>query len=85
MLDRNYWGRGLGTLIASLLAKIAFEDLHKVKVIGKCAGWNSASCRVLEKAGFVREAVLKKEIFKLNEYSDLIIYAKFNEPIENDS
>jgi RimJ/RimL family protein N-acetyltransferase len=38
---------------------------------------NAGSARVLEKNGFVREAVRKKRVFKLGEWHDEWCYARF--------
>jgi len=36
--------------------------------------WNPTSMRVLEKCGFVREAVLRKSVFKDGQIIDAILY-----------
>ena len=38
-------------------------------------GWNPASMRVLEKAGFVREGVLKRSVFKDVQLIDSVLFA----------
>ena len=37
--------------------------------------WNAASLRVLEKAGFVREACLRRSVVKDGEVTDMVIFA----------
>jgi RimJ/RimL family protein N-acetyltransferase len=38
--------------------------------------WNPASMRVLEKSGFVREALLRCSVFKDGEVIDSVLYAR---------
>jgi [ribosomal protein S5]-alanine N-acetyltransferase len=59
VVDRSAWGRGFATsavrqLVASLEATPAVA-----RIWATCALDNPASARVLEKTGFVREAILK--------------------------
>jgi RimJ/RimL family protein N-acetyltransferase len=42
--------------------------------------WNPGSMRVLEKCGFVREAVLHKSAFKDGQLIDMMLYACVREP-----
>jgi ribosomal-protein-alanine N-acetyltransferase len=50
-LSRERWGRGYATEAARELVRFAFEDLDVGAVYGGCLPENSASRRVLEKAG----------------------------------
>ena len=54
----------------------AFRKLGVVRVQAAVFAWNEASMRVLEKCGFVREAVLAKSVFKDGELIDSVLYAK---------
>lgn len=51
-----YWGKGYGTHVARALVRVAHERLGASRVVARTASTNLASARVLEKAGFAREA-----------------------------
>jgi ribosomal-protein-alanine N-acetyltransferase len=38
--------------------------------------WNTASMRVLEKAGYVREGVLRKSVYKDRQWADQVVFAR---------
>ena len=61
--DKNCWGKGFGTEAYSLLLGFAFEvlGLHKC-TLGVIAS-NAAGIKVVEKAGFQLEGVLKEQVF----------------------
>lgn len=68
-------GRGYGTQAASLMIKYAFEEekLHKLKL--RVLAENKRAIRSYEKAGFVREAYLRDEVFLEGCYKDVIFMA----------
>lgn len=74
-LGEAFWGRGLASAAA-----LAFKD-HLLRTGGFArlqAGvfaWNPASMRVLEKAGFVREGVLRHSVTKDGALIDSVMYA----------
>lgn len=60
-LGSKYWGRGITTLAVKRAVSSAFEefpDLERTEGIVDVN--NKASQRVLEKAGFLKEGVLRK-------------------------
>ncbi len=77
--ERAVWGKGIGTTAVRLLADHAFAayELHKL-VAGIYAG-NEGSCRVFEKAGFHREAVLRNHALFEGAYVDVVQMARFTE------
>ena len=50
-----FWGRGFATEAVSLAVTLAFAGLHLRTLESACLEGNPASCRVLEKAGFLVE------------------------------
>lgn len=48
-----FWGRGIMTGAVGLVTNIAFEDLGFRRLFSGCWIKNPASCRVLEKNGFI--------------------------------
>jgi RimJ/RimL family protein N-acetyltransferase len=76
----GYWiatavaGRGLATEAAARVLQVAFEELDMHRVILRVAVGNRASERVAEKLGFVREGVLRKEVFVHGVWMDHTLY-----------
>jgi len=63
-IGEPYWGRGYATEAVNLLVQFAFGKLAITRVYAYVYGFNNASMRVLEKAGFHKEAVLRSSIVK---------------------
>lgn len=59
VLDKAFWGRGFATAAVRLLLAELEAMPTLSRIWATCALDNVASARVLEKAGFVREAILK--------------------------
>jgi len=55
----DYWGYGYATEIVGELVKYAFETEHYERLEALVIEMNNASCRVLEKSGFVKEGILR--------------------------
>lgn len=78
-IGQPYWGRGYATQAVKQLADIAFNDLKLIRIYAEVFGRNAASMRVLEKAGFTLEAVLKKNMIKEGEIMDSYLYSRVAE------
>ncbi len=74
-LAENFWGRGICTEAVKLLSGYAFDKFDIVRIQATVFGNNPRSMRVLEKAGYVKEGVLKNNIYKNGEVLDEWIYA----------
>lgn len=59
VIDKTFWGRGLATSALRQLLVTLEANSTISRIWATCALENPASARVLEKSGFVREAVLK--------------------------
>ncbi len=59
-----YWGQGYATEAAQALVKYGFEELHLQRITGKHALFNSASGRVLQKAGMRYDGIKQKVVYK---------------------
>ena len=70
--DKRSWNKGFGTEVTKLLIQYGFEKLNLNKIyLGVNASYKAA-VRAYEKAGFVREGVLRQEIFRNNQYYDAV-------------
>lgn len=77
MIGTPYRGRGYGKEAMALLCDFCFNEmnLHKLKV--SVFAFNEPAIRCYESNGFVREGLLKQEIFRDGEYRDVVILSKF--------
>jgi RimJ/RimL family protein N-acetyltransferase len=78
-LAEEYWGKGIMTNAIQEIVEYGFQTFDIVRIYARPFSTNLKSNRVLEKAGFVLEARLKKALFKNGEFMDEIIYAKLKE------
>lgn len=65
-------GKGYGTEACRGLLNFAFNDLNLNKVFLYVLTNNSAAVRAFEKAGFVREGVLRQEFYVAGKYEDAL-------------
>jgi ribosomal-protein-alanine N-acetyltransferase len=78
-LGEAFWRRGIGTEALELFAQYAFDDLRLLRLFALPLADNLASIRVLEKAGFTREGMLRASCVKYGEPRDQLLFAKINE------
>lgn len=74
-IAEEYWGKGITTEAIKQMCKYIFENTDIVRIFAEAFGFNKASCRVLEKAGFVFEGVLRKNGIKNGQIIDMKLYA----------
>ena len=75
-LAEVYWGQGIITKAIQEIVEYGFKTFDVVRIFARPFSTNLKSQRVLEKAGFVLEARLKKALYKNSEFLDELIYAK---------
>jgi RimJ/RimL family protein N-acetyltransferase len=75
-LSEELWGRGIATRAATAMSEWAFENYELTRVFALAFSQNAASIRVLEKAGFEREALLRRSAIKNGVVLDQILFAK---------
>lgn len=78
-LARQYWGRGLGTSAVEQACAWIFAHTDILRIYAEPFARNIASCRVLEKAGFVCEGILRKNAVKNGRVLDMKMYALVRE------
>jgi len=74
-LAEEYWGKGTMTKVVRRMTQYLFGNFDIIRVYAQPFARNTASRRVLEKAGFRLEAVLKNNIIKNDVVQDGCIYA----------
>ena len=75
-LAEPYWGKGIMTYAVQFLTTWAFEELRLHRISAEPYANNTASHRVLEKAGFIREGVLRSSAFKDGKIIDQSLYSQ---------
>jgi RimJ/RimL family protein N-acetyltransferase len=76
-LGEVFWGRGIMTEAVSLFTKYAFDTFDIICLQAGVFSENTASMRVLEKAGFVKQGILKGTLFKQGKILDEHIYVAY--------
>jgi RimJ/RimL family protein N-acetyltransferase len=74
-LGQPFWGRGIATEALVAVTRYAIETHGLTRVFALPFAWNAASCRVLEKAGFVLEGRLRNSAIKDGRITDQLQYA----------
>ncbi|MDR0286812.1 MAG: GNAT family N-acetyltransferase [Clostridiales bacterium] len=70
-----YWGNGIMTEAVRQMCAYVFENTDIVRVFAEPYAHNNASCRVLEKAGFQFEGVLRQNAVKNGQFADMKRYS----------
>ena len=81
-LGKSFWNKGYVTEALQRILKFGFEELQLNKIYASHFLHNPSSGRVLEKNGFIFEALLKEEIFKNGTYLDLRRFSIFKETFQ---
>lgn len=71
--EAEYRGKGYGSDALRVLIRIAFEEmnLHKLKL--SVFAFNQQAIGCYEKCGFVREGLLKDELWREGRYHDVVV------------
>lgn len=79
-LAEEYWGQGIATEALKMMTRNAFNDHGVQKLFATVLAPNCASMRVLEKAGYTQEGLLRRDVIKNGQYYDVHHYAKLASP-----
>jgi RimJ/RimL family protein N-acetyltransferase len=74
-LGEPFWGRGIVTEALIAVTKYAIEQHRLTRLFALPFAFNTASCRVLEKAGYLLEARLRRSAIKDGSVVDQLQYA----------
>ena len=77
-LGEQFWGRGIATEALTLVTGYVFGQLNFLRLFALPFADNSASIRVLEKAGYVRECLLRSSSVKYGVPQDQVLFAAIN-------
>ena len=79
-LGERFWNRGIATESLAAITRYAIETHRLTRLFAVPFAWNTASCRVLEKAGYVLEARLQRSAIKDGQLTDQMQYGIIAEP-----
>jgi ribosomal-protein-alanine N-acetyltransferase len=74
-LGEDAWGRGVATEVLEAVTRYAIARHQLTRLFALPFAGNTASCRVLEKAGYVLEARLRRSAIKAGVIQDQLQYA----------
>lgn len=78
-IAEDYWGQGMVTHAVKEACAYVFEETDILRIFAEPFAHNTASCKVLEKCGFVFEGVLHNNAVKNGEIIDMSMYALLRE------
>lgn len=78
-LGRRFWGRGVMSEAVPAVTRWALASLGLHRVFAVPFAHNAASVRVLEKAGFTREGLMRRSAVKDGLIQDQWLYAAYDD------
>lgn len=78
-LGERYWGRGIVTEAVRLVTEYLFAERNLLRLFALPFADNAGSMRVLEKAGYAREAIMRSSAVKGGVPRDQALYARIND------
>ena len=75
-IAEEYWGKGITTEAVKQLCDHIFSHTDIIRIFAEPFAHNTASCRVLEKAGFQYEGTLRSNAVKNGKVLDMRMYAR---------
>ena len=74
-LGEDFWGQGIMTAAVQRICQEGFERFDLVRIYAEPYAYNTPSRRVLEKAGFTLEGVMRRGVYKDGQVQDYCMYA----------
>jgi len=78
-IGEPFWGKGITTRALKVFTEFAFKNFNLNRIYANVFEGNAASEKVLLKAGYRKEAILKKAVYKEKKFIDQFIYTIFNQ------
>lgn len=80
-LAEPYWGKGIMTETVKRLTEFAFDQYKLKRIFAEPYTTNPASARVLEKAGYILEGIMRANVVKDGKILDQYLYARVKIPV----
>lgn len=74
-IAEEFWGKGIMTNAVKQVCKYIFDNSDIIRIYAEPFAFNTASCRVLEKAGFQYEGTLRSNAVKKGKVIDMKMYS----------
>ena len=74
-INKKFWGKGYGTELLRGMKKLSFNILNLHRIYALVDPENIGSIRVLEKAGMIREGLLREHRFQKGKWRNSILYS----------
>ena len=74
-ISEEYWGKGIMTEAVKQICEYVFSNSYIIRIYAEPFAYNTASCRVLEKAGFQYEGTLRNNAVKNGKVIDMKMYS----------
>ena len=78
-IAEEYWGKGIMTEAVKQICEYVFGNSDIIRIYAEPFAYNTASCRVLEKAGFQYEGTLRNNAVKNGKVVDMKMYSLLKE------
>ena len=78
-LAKPYWGKGIMTDVVKGFCDFCFQQRNYIRLEAPIFAFNKASARVLEKAGFEKEAYMRNYYLKDGQLIDAIMFVKIRD------
>ncbi len=75
-LGESYWGRGIATQALTAISESALKRPELFRLYASVLDYNPGSMRVLEKAGYKREGIMRQSAIKDGKVVDRVLYAR---------
>lgn len=73
--DKEQWRKGIGTLVTEQVVAYGFDQLQLNRIMLTVSQPNVGGVKAYEKAGFIREGVLKEACYREGAFHDKIVMA----------
>jgi len=78
-LGEPFWNKGIASEAVKIITEFAFKNFLLNRIYANVFEGNDASEKVLQKAGYIKEATLRQAVFKGGNFLDQYIYAVIKE------
>jgi ribosomal-protein-alanine N-acetyltransferase len=78
-LAEPFWGKGIMTEAVKIFTEFSFDRFNLRRIFAEPYTTNPASARVLEKAGYRLEGIMRANVFKAGKVLDQYLYARVKE------
>lgn len=72
-------GKGFGTEAVDLLCRFGFDELNLHKIKASVMDFNTSAIRCYEKCGFIRDGLLRQEVWRDGAYHDVVLLSRVRE------